>query len=29
VWLAFKQVVKVRLGMDPDRSLRRQWVKNN
>jgi N-acetylglucosaminyldiphosphoundecaprenol N-acetyl-beta-D-mannosaminyltransferase len=29
VWLAFKQVVKVRLGMDPDQSLRRQLVRNN
>lgn len=27
LWLAFKQVVKVRLGLDPDRSLRR-WVRN-
>ncbi|MGB3295838.1 MAG: WecB/TagA/CpsF family glycosyltransferase [Phormidesmis sp.] len=27
LWLAFKQVVKVRLGLDPARSLR-QWVRN-
>ena len=29
LWLAFKQVVKVRLGMDPDLSLRQQWVRNS
>ncbi|MGB7251547.1 MAG: WecB/TagA/CpsF family glycosyltransferase [Phormidesmis sp.] len=29
VWLAFKQVVKVRLGMDPNRSFRQQWVENS
>lgn len=29
LWLAFKQVVKVRLGMDPELSLRQQWIKNN
>lgn len=27
LWLAFKQVVKVRLGLDPDRSLRR-WARD-
>lgn len=29
LWLAFKQVVKIRLGMNPDLSLRQQWVKNS
>lgn len=29
MWLAFKQVVKVKLGLDPDRSLRRQRVRNS
>jgi N-acetylglucosaminyldiphosphoundecaprenol N-acetyl-beta-D-mannosaminyltransferase len=28
LWLAFKQVVKVRLGLNPDCSLRQQWFKN-
>ncbi len=29
VWLALKQVVKVRLGLDPDNSFRRQRIRNN
>ena len=28
LWLAFNQVVKVRLGLNPDWSLRQQWIKS-
>ena len=29
LWLAFKQLVKVRLGLDPGLSLRQQWMKGS
>lgn len=29
VWLALKQIVKVRLGLDPDHSFKRQRIRNN
>lgn len=28
LWLAFKQIVKVRLGLDPNLSLRQQWARD-